>query len=67
MKSIRLNPNKTDWTRIDGDVENIVAHFDDGHKEKMSLPDFLTSARKREHIIQIDLYTEGEEIPNFLT
>ena len=62
MKSIKIDPNKTDWTRIDGNTEIIVAHFDDGHKERMIVPDFLMSARKRKHIVQIDLYTEGEEV-----
>lgn len=62
MKSIKIDTNKTGWTHIEGDVKNIVAHFNDGHKEKMTVLDFLISARKRKNIIQIDLYSEGEEI-----
>lgn len=62
MKSIKINPKKTGWTHVEGDVKNIVAHFNDGHKEKMTVSDFLMSARKRKNIIQIDLYLEGEEI-----
>lgn len=62
MKSIKIDPNKTCWTHIEGDVKNIVAHFNDGHKEKMAVLDFLMAARKRKNITQIDLYAEGEEI-----
>lgn len=62
MKSIKIDTNKTGWTHIEGDVKNIVAHFNDGHKEKMTVLDFLMSAHKRKNIIQIDLYSEGEEI-----
>lgn len=62
MKSIKIDTNKTGWTHIEADVKNIVAHFNDGHKEKMAVLDFLMAARKRKNIIQIDLYAEGEEI-----
>ena len=62
MKTIKINPKKTGWTRIDGNIKTIVAHFDDGHKETMSLIDYMTAARKRQHVVQIDCYADGEEI-----
>ena len=62
MKSIKINPKKAGWIPIESDTKIIVAHFDDGHKEKMTVLDFLISARKRKHIVQIDIYAEGEEI-----
>ena len=62
MKSIKIDPNKTGWTNIEGNIKNIVAHFNDGHKEKMTVLDFLMATHKRKKIIQIDLYAEGEEI-----
>jgi hypothetical protein len=39
-----------------------VAHFRDGHKEKMSLVEFLVMGRKRNQVKRIDCYEEGEEI-----
>ena len=63
MKTIKLNPKETGWIPIDGDIKTIVAHFNDGHKETMSLLCFVTiSKRKRNKIMQIDCYKEGEEI-----
>ena len=62
MITIKINPNETGWTRIDGNTKTIVAHFDDGHKETMSLIDYITAARKSQHVVQIDCYTDGEEI-----
>lgn len=41
MKTIKINPKETGWTRIDGNTKTIVAHFDDGHKETMSLIDYM--------------------------
>lgn len=61
MKIIKINPNKTGWTCIDGNTKTIVAHFDDCHKETMSLIDYMTAARKRQHVVQIDCYADGEE------
>jgi hypothetical protein len=62
MKTIKINPNETGWTSIDGNTKTIVAYFDDGHKETMSLIDYMTAARKRQHVVQIDCYTDGEKI-----
>lgn len=63
MKTIKFNPKETGWIRIDGGVKTIVAHFNDGHKETMSLLDFVTiNKRKKNKMVQIDCYKEGEEI-----
>ena len=62
MKSIKINPKETGWTPIEGGTKTIVAHFDDGHKETMALVDYMMAARKRQHVVQIDCYAEGEEI-----
>ena len=63
MKTIKFNPKETGWVSIDGDVKTIVAHFNDGHKETMSLLDFVAiNKRKKNKIVQIDCYKEGEEI-----
>ena len=61
MKTIKINPDETGWVKIDGSVRTIVAHFKDGHKETFSLVDFLTFKR-RNLVVQIDCYEEGEEI-----
>lgn len=63
MKTIKFNPNETEWVSVGGDVATVVAHFNDGHKETMSLLDFVTiNKRKKNKIVQIDCYKEGEEI-----
>jgi len=63
MKTIKINPKETGWIAIDGDVKTIVAHFNDGHEETMSLIDFVTiNKRKQNKIVQIDCYKEGKEI-----
>lgn len=63
MKTIKFNPKETGWITIDGDVKTIVAHFNDSHKETMSIFDFATMGkRKKNKIVQIDCYKEGEEI-----
>lgn len=62
MKSIKVNPDKTGWTKIDGDVKTIVVHFKNGHKEAVSLVDFLVSTKAHKQIVQIDCYKEGEEV-----
>ena len=63
MKTIKFNPKETGWIPVDGDVKMIVAHFDDGHKETMSLLDLvIMNKRKINKIMQIDCYKEGEEI-----
>lgn len=56
-KSYKIDPNKTGWLKIDGNVTTMVAHFDDGHRETMSPVEYLTSVDKRKHIIQIDFYS----------
>lgn len=62
MITIKTNPDKTGWTRIDGDTKTIVAHFKDGHKETFSLVDFLIATKAHKHVVQIDCYKEGEDI-----
>ena len=61
MVSYELS-NETGWQSIPGGTHTIVAHFRDGHKEKMSLVDFLVMGRKRNQVKRIDCYEEGEEI-----
>ena len=63
MKTYQIDPNKTEWLRLDGQVSVIVAHFKDGHKEKFSLIDFVTLTRRRQRqITRIDCYNKGEKI-----
>jgi hypothetical protein len=59
MVSYELS-NETGWQSIPGDTHTIVAHFRDGHEEKMSLVDFLVMGRKRNQVKRIDCYKEGE-------
>ena len=61
MVSYELS-NETGWQSIPGGIHTIVAHFRDGHKEKMSLVEFLVMGRKRNQVKRIDCYKEGEEI-----
>ena len=61
MVSYELS-NKTGWQSIPGGTHTIVAHFRDGHEEKMSLAEFLVMGRKRNQVKRIDCYKEGEEI-----
>lgn len=61
MITIKIDPDKTGWVKIDGTVRTIVAHFKDGHKETFSLVDYLTYRRKND-VVKIDCYGEGEEI-----
>lgn len=58
-KSYELS-NETGWQSIPGGTHTIVAHFRDGHKEKMSLVDFLVMGRKCNQVKRIDCYKEGE-------
>ena len=60
MKTYKIDPNKTGWLKIDGNVSVIIAHFDDGHQETMSTVEYLMEVEKRKHIIQIDCYTDEE-------
>ena len=63
MKTIKFNPKENGWLRIDGDVETIVAHFENGGKETMNFMGFATmNKRKFNKIVQIGCYKEGEEI-----
>lgn len=59
MVSYELS-NETGWQSIPGGTHTIVAHFRDGHEEKMSLVDFLVMGRKRNQVKRIDCYKEGE-------
>ena len=59
MKSYKLS-NETGWQTIPGDTHTIVAHFRDGHKEKMRTYEFLMMGAKRSQVKQIDCYKEGE-------
>lgn len=61
MVSYELS-NETGWQSIPGGTHTIVAHFRDGHEEKMSLVEFLVMGRKRNQVKRIDCYEEGEEI-----
>lgn len=63
MKTIKFNPKETVWIPIDSDVRTIVAHFNNGEKETMNFIGFITmNERKKNKIVQIDCYKEGEEI-----
>lgn len=63
MESYKLDPTQTGWIAIKGNVETIVAYFNDGHKETMPLLKFIAmNSRKRRKVIQIDCYTKGEKI-----
>ena len=63
MKTIIFNPKETGWIPIDGDIATVVVYFNNGEKETMSIIDFVTmNRRKRNKIVQIDCYKEGEEI-----
>ena len=63
MKTIKINPKETGWISIPGDTKTIVAHFNDGHKETFHTFHFATiGKRKKNKIVQIDCYKEGEEI-----
>ena len=59
MQSYELS-NEPGWLSIPGDTRTIVAHFIDGHEEKMSLTDLLVMGRKRNQVKRIDCYKEGE-------
>lgn len=61
MKSFELS-NETGWVTVPADTETIVAHFKDGHIEKMSLFDFLTMWQRRNLMKRIDCYKKGEAI-----
>ena len=61
MITIKIDPDKTGWVKIDSTVRTIVAHFKDGHKETFSLVDYLTDRQKND-VVKIDCYGEGEEI-----
>ena len=60
MKSYKLSPNQTGWMSISGDTAFIVAHYKDGHTERMGLFDFVAYPKRRKNVIQIDCYSEGE-------
>lgn len=62
MKTFELDNKKTEWQAIPGGTNTIVAYFKDGSKEKMSLFSFLAMGRKRNKVIKIDCYSEGETI-----
>ena len=63
MKTIKLNPKETGWIHIDSDVKTIIVHYNDDNKETMSPVEFLImNKRKRNKVVQIDCYKEGEEI-----
>ena len=63
MKTIKINPKETGWLSIPCDIKTIVAHFNDGHKETTPLLALVTiNKRKKNKIVQIDCYKEGEEI-----
>ena len=54
--------HETGWGTIPGDTKVIVAHFNDGHTERMEVWQFIALGRKRNKIQKIDCYTAGETI-----
>lgn len=61
MKTYFIDPRERGWMSISGDVKVIVAHYKDGHKEKMGLMDYVSNPRRRKNVVQIDCYTEDEK------
>lgn len=45
---------------ISGDTKVIVAHYKDGHTERMGLFDFVAYPKRRKNVVQIDCYSDGE-------
>lgn len=60
MKTYKIDPNKTGWMTISSEYSVVVAHYKDGHTEKMPLIDYVAYPKKRKNVIQIDCYTEEE-------
>ena len=60
MKSYKIDPKAKGWMGISGDTKVIVAHYKDGHTERMGLFDFVAYPKRRKNVIQIDCYSEGE-------
>ena len=58
VRSYDINPEETGWMSIDGNITGIVAHFKDGHEERMAMVDFLSIGKKKKNeLIKIDCYT----------
>lgn len=63
MQTIKIDSKKTGWVSLPGDTHSVVAHFEDNHKEKYSLVDFLVLKPKvKNMIVKIDCYKKGEII-----
>lgn len=60
MKVYNINPNEKGWLSISGDTKVIVAHYKDGHREKMELYEFLSNSKRLKNVVRIDCYTEEE-------
>ena len=61
MVSCEFDDSKTGWLEIPGGTKTIVAHHKDGHKDTMSLVDFVCLGRRaKKTIVRIDCYQEGE-------
>ena len=58
VRSYDINPLDTGWQSIDGNITGIVAHFEDGHEERMPMIEFLTLGKKKKNdLVKIDCYT----------
>jgi len=61
MVTIELT-RETGWVSFPADTETYVAHYSDGHTEKLSsFAELLMKTRKRNHnIVSVDCYGKGE-------
>lgn len=50
------------WHEIPADTRIIVALFNDGHKETMSIYEYLAMGRKVNKVSVIECYKEGENV-----
>ena len=65
MQTIKFDSKKTEWVVLPGGTRQVVAHFDDGHKETFDLVDFLVLKKGiKDKIVSIDCYEEGEKVTN---
>ena len=61
MKSYKIDQKKKGWMSISGDTKVIVAHYKDGHTEKMELFEYMAYPKRRKNVVKIDCYTEEEK------
>ncbi len=62
MTTYKLDHKGDGWISIPGNTKIIVAHFKDGHTEKLEPWQFAAMGRKRSKVERIDCYTAGETI-----